>query len=779
MRRRRTLGLCRDSIASCTSSCLACRPSVEIPYLSKCHDFLESIFPNCFINYRYFCRLQERLMESCCILFNSCYRENLTPIIDGGSLKTAMPYRDSNDSLTLQSFDSNLSVKNPLCFTIPDESEHNSEFLPNFVKRTNSKLSERLSPTSSGLSSMKYKVNESRVSLHPHRNSGGRFSFTLDWSDLLKEYHELELEMTEKYQDLLTPEVLENIRLKPESYLSAENPEFIRELAKRRVEIEENQNLVLMKGIKSKRSVESTENSESTEINDDDVDSFTQDSALPSAAGNANALSIASTNNRISSRWARNLSSIVPVQGAMRFTNKTNILNVKPKWPEWLVDESFDVIKVNSFGKKYQRTLKLTEQHILALKDGTGVTKVYTYLDVLKLSLSSDSKSVTLLFKSDNRSYTYITAFACHICQQITTRVQVRTALEKSSLSVSNIEHSTEAMLAIIDAISTDNAKSGTSNYLTFAKTLKNRLLPTQNDENVGKDDTADTNPGAESTLSHSFLKIEPGTAEFKVQSAVRNFLYDENTPEGNTRRHFIATFKQEQGLTDIRMWIEGMHEYIFMNRGVQLSAVYYNTASYGLVPTSDLNDIDENTLVSISFIIFTVIEESIFTHLNQNILTIIQTPELIKRENTLVSKMNELAKRSQGDWGIPKDNISSLGWKSAIFELEGVERNPTPSTKLNAIVRAAKAIYAEYKNEVIPRLSRKGKHDAVLGADDLVPIFIFVLCRSGLLHPIFNKDLLWGLCHPDQLYGESGYYLTIYESAVAYVEETLNDAAI
>jgi len=29
----------------------------------------------------------------------------------------------------------------------------------------------------------------------------------------------------------------------------------------------------------------------------------------------------------------------------------------------------------------------------------------------------------------------------------------------------------------------------------------------------------------------------------------------------------------------------------------------------------------------------------------------------------------------------------------------------------------------------------------------------------------------MWALCHPDQLYGEAGYFLTVYESACAFVE--------
>ena len=75
----------------------------------------------------------------------------------------------------------------------------------------------------------------------------------------------------------------------------------------------------------------------------------------------------------------------------------------------------------------------------------------------------------------------------------------------------------------------------------------------------------------------------------------------------------------------------------------------------------------------------------------------------------------------------------------------------------------------------MLPRLHAAGK-EATLGADDLVPIFLFVLSRSRLSSPLTDKDLLWGLCHPDQLYGESGYYLTIYESAVAFCENPDQD---
>ena len=119
---------------------------------------------------------------------------------------------------------------------------------------------------------------------------------------------------------------------------------------------------------------------------------------------------------------------------------------------------------------------------------------------------------------------------------------------------------------------------------------------------------------------------------------------------------------------------------------------------------------------------------------------------------------------------------------------------------RIHALVRAARAIYTEHKTQIAPlkQLEKRQKNslspfstknfnsdDHILGADDFLPIFIFVFCRSELYHPIRNKDLLWKLCHPDQLQGECGYYLTIYESVVEYVltydipEEILNKVVL
>ena len=100
---------------------------------------------------------------------------------------------------------------------------------------------------------------------------------------------------------------------------------------------------------------------------------------------------------------------------------------------------------------------------------------------------------------------------------------------------------------------------------------------------------------------------------------------------------------------------------------------------------------------------------------------------------------------------------------------------------KIYALLQCAKAIYSEFKSDILPRLMAKNPHktDVAIGADDFLPIFLYVLCHSTIETPLLTKELLWGLCHPDQLYGESGYYLTVYESALDFIENIEVDSGI
>ncbi len=133
---------------------------------------------------------------------------------------------------------------------------------------------------------------------------------------------------------------------------------------------------------------------------------------------------------------------------------------------------------------------------------------------------------------------------------------------------------------------------------------------------------------------------------------------------------------------------------------------------------------------------------------------------------------MTLFAYRSQEQWGIKKEFESPLNWQSAKFELSSMENSSTPSMMLNALARTAKAIYSEYKLAVLPSkgVEVKSTDSSYLGADDFLPIFIYVFCSSDLKQPVLNRDIMWNLGHPDQLQGECGYYLTAYESSIEFI---------
>jgi len=593
--------------------------------------------------------------------------------------------------------------------------------------------------------------------------------------------------------------------------------------------------------------------------------------------------------HNVSQVWANRLGVISPAQGKLDLTDSSGAASqqpmaIKQKWPDWLVDESFEVTKVNSFGKRYARTLKLTQYHVLGASE-QGVTKVYTYLDIkdVLVSLEPGEESITIKFKSDGKSFLYYTSMSPHIAQQITTRIQVRKQLEKSrSYSVSNAPgspggqnmssyYNADNLRSVMATIDSANQKTKTGIALGFAEALLEKLIVTENATDVNGDRRsvlkggrkAAPAPGsagqeplsAEAAAAASrdslqarkserereiietkrnleivstLLVVEPNSKEHVVCQAIQKILFEDKSREFSTRTYFVNNLKSKMTAggagssgadlaQEVRMWIEGMHEYILMRRGPSLASVLLmaegqlaqnNAALFnkedinrvlekhvqqqemlqheraaageeggegedGRGSFNPLRFISRDALLAISYLTFSVVEESVFLPLRKHLCEQFQKNDnLLGRDTALRRKMKSLQGKSQADWSIPAETRSPLEWSQAIFELQGCELLPTPSQMLLSIVSTAKSIFAEYEANNVGR-----SNTAALGADDLVPIFIFVLVQANLRTPLLTKDLLWSICQPSQLYGECGYYLTVYESALLYIENYGNES--
>lgn len=56
------------------------------------------------------------------------------------------------------------------------------------------------------------------------------------------------------------------------------------------------------------------------------------------------------------------------------------------------------------------------------------------------------------------------------------------------------------------------------------------------------------------------------------------------------------------------------------------------------------------------------------------------------------------------------------------------------------------------------------------LGADEFFPIFVFVVCRANLVQPLHLKEFLWLAADSQDLRGQGGYWLTVFEAAMSYI---------
>ncbi|KAL4238463.1 E3 ubiquitin protein ligase rin2 [Mactra antiquata] len=90
------------------------------------------------------------------------------------------------------------------------------------------------------------------------------------------------------------------------------------------------------------------------------------------------------------------------------------------------------------------------------------------------------------------------------------------------------------------------------------------------------------------------------------------------------------------------------------------------------------------------------------------------------------------------------------------------MQKSYSPLKKLEHLLSATSSIYK------CVAVSNKGNSSPpAFGADDFLPMLIYVLIQCGMVSVEIEADYMWGLLHPSLLNGEGGYYLTSLSSAV------------
>lgn len=135
-----------------------------------------------------------------------------------------------------------------------------------------------------------------------------------------------------------------------------------------------------------------------------------------------------SMSDKISAKWALRLNEINPTQGgslqqqqqlsvSQQPEDNNKLIKIKPKWPDFLIDTYFDVIKINMYGRKMRRIIKLNQHYVVNITNGSEITKFYAYRDIRRVWLENGNTIVVVL--KNGKQCVYMSHIAPHVLQQV------------------------------------------------------------------------------------------------------------------------------------------------------------------------------------------------------------------------------------------------------------------------------------------------------------------------------------------------------------------------
>jgi hypothetical protein len=160
-----------------------------------------------------------------------------------------------------------------------------------------------------------------------------------------------------------------------------------------------------------------------------------------------------------------------------------------------------------------------------------------------------------------------------------------------------------------------------------------------------------------------------------------------------------------------------------------------------------------------------------------------------------VLAQLEKLKGRSQSHFGIPLSHQSPSSYSRASRELLHLAKFALPTDKLQVLLGTAKAVYETFQQEAPKRREAEVKRRREAGetisaaeeasllsdfdpsklflpADDLFPIFVWVVAQTPLQQPCTLRTMMWALCDKQALQGEAGYYLTVWDSALEYLKK-------
>ncbi|XP_070181044.1 protein sprint-like isoform X2 [Littorina saxatilis] len=250
--------------------------------------------------------------------------------------------------------------------------------------------------------------------------------------------------------------------------------------------------------------------------------------------------------------------------------------------------------------------------------------------------------------------------------------------------------------------------------------------------------------------------------------SKIREYIYklsqDRNTTFGSTIENFIQCTVESQEKTphhvmrNVRQFMTGIKNYLVKHGEGQLEDLIER----------ERNKLGRNEILNIDALIETTLHMCVLRPLKHHIYRLFVDYHGRNNSLELMSRNIKYARtKTAEEIGIKPGLIPPQAGDMETIKhyLDKMQRAYSPLKKLENLLCATSAIYSCVKVQGKQHLHSRGP--ASLGADDFLPLLIYVLVHCGLVSAEIEADYMWGLLHPSVLTGEGGYYLTTLSSAV------------
>jgi hypothetical protein len=126
-------------------------------------------------------------------------------------------------------------------------------------------------------------------------------------------------------------------------------------------------------------------------------------------------------------------------------------------------------------------------------------------------------------------------------------------------------------------------------------------------------------------------------------------------------------------------------------------------------------------------------------------------------------SKVIRLCSKSQSFFGIPPHHSSPSDWGAAVVQFRAIAGNTLPSDKIDSLLAVARCLFKLFQLE-------HPNSDRPLSADDMLPIFIFIVVQARVPNLVVIDHEMQELCDSDQQMSESGYYLATLHATITHI---------